>query len=79
VQAAEERIRRTYALTGVDDLTLVRHVGREMPSQRIEFAGRNWERYAAEVDVGSLDPRPLTCKATRPNSPRAFSLRDVED
>ncbi|HEX2025936.1 MAG TPA: sucrase ferredoxin [Actinomycetota bacterium] len=79
VQAAEERIRRTYGLTGVDDLTLVRHVGREQPSQRIEFSGPNWERYAAEVEVGSLDPRPLTCKALHPHSPRGFSVSDVED
>lgn len=78
VQAAEERIRRTYALTGVDDLVLVRHVGAEEAAQRIEFSGRNWERYAAEVEVGSLDPRPLTCKAERSHSPRAFSVRDVE-
>jgi hypothetical protein len=79
VQAAEEGIRRTYGLTGVDDLTLVRHVGRERPSQRIEFAGPNWERYAAEVEVGALEPRPLTCKAVHPHAPRAFSVSDVED
>jgi hypothetical protein len=77
VQAAEEQVRRTFGLTGVDDLVLVRHVGRERPSQRIEFVGRNQERYAAEVDIGALDPRPLTCKATHPHSPRAFTVRDV--
>ena len=79
VQAAEEQIRRTYGITGVDDLTLVRHVGREQPSQRIEFVGPNWERYAAEVEVGELEPRPLTCKARHPHAPRAFSVADVED
>lgn len=79
VQAAEERIRRTYGLTGVDDLTLVRHVGREQPTQRIEFSGPNWEKYAAEVEVGELAPRKLTCKATYPHAPRAFTVRDVED
>jgi len=79
VQAAEERIRRTHGLVGVDDLVLVRHVGREGRSQRIEFSGPNRERYAAKVEVGELDPRPLTCKATHPHSPRAFTVVDVED
>ena len=79
VQAAEERIRRTFGLTGVDDLLLVRHVGRERPAQRIEFRGPNWERYAAEVEVRTLEPRPLTCKAARPHAPRAYIVRDVED
>jgi hypothetical protein len=79
VQAAEERIRRTHAITGVDDLVLVRHVGGEEAAQRIEFSGRSWERYAAEVEVGSLDPRPLTCKADHPHAPRTFSVRDVEE
>jgi hypothetical protein len=79
VQAAEEQIRRTYGVTGVDDLTLVRHVGQEQSSQRIEFVGPNWERYAAEVEVGELGPRPLTCKARHAHAPRAFSVADVED
>jgi hypothetical protein len=79
VQAAEERVRRTHGLIGVDDLVLVRHVGREGPSQRIEFSGPNRERYAAEVEVGELDPRPLTCKADHPHAPRAFTVADVED
>jgi hypothetical protein len=79
VQAAEERVRRTHGLIGVDDLVLVRHVGREKRSQRIEFSGPNRERYAAEVEVGELDPRPLTCKATHPHAPRAFTVRDLED
>ncbi|MDQ4006381.1 MAG: sucrase ferredoxin [Actinomycetota bacterium] len=79
VQAAEERIRRTFGLIGVDDLVLVRHVGRERPAQRVEFRGRNWERYAAEVEVSTLEPRPLTCKVSTPHSPRAYTVRDVED
>ena len=73
VQAAEDQIRRTFGLTGVDDLLLVRHVGRERPDQRIEFRGPNWERYAAEVEVRALDPRPLTCKAARPHAPARIS------
>ncbi len=79
VQAAEERVRRTHGLTGVDDLLLVRHVGREKASQLVEFSGPNRERYAAEVSVGELEPRPLTCKARHPHAPRAFSVADVED
>lgn len=75
VQAAEEQVRRTHGLVGVDDLVLVRHVGLEEPSQRIEFSGPNRERYAAEVEVGLLDPRPLTCKATHPHPPRSFEVR----
>ena len=78
VQAAEERIRRTHGLTGVDDLMLVRHAGREQALQRVEFSGPNWERYAAEVDVGVLEPRPLTCKALLAHSPRGFVVRDAE-
>ena len=78
VQAAEERIRRTHGLNGVDDLTLVRHVGQEQRSQRVEFSGPNWERYAAEVEVGAMDARPLTCKARHPHRPRRFLVRDVE-
>jgi hypothetical protein len=77
VQAAEEEVRRRFGLTGVSDLDLVRHEARG-PVHRVEFSGVDALRYRAEVEVGRLDARPLTCKADHPHAPRAFVVREVE-
>lgn len=77
VQAAESHIRWDRGLTGVDDLELLAHV-RDGDGHRVEFSGPGGARYAVEVDVGKLDPRPLTCKAGHPHAPRAFAVRRAE-
>jgi hypothetical protein len=61
----------------VDDLEIVRHEvsGR---THRVEFAGPGGSLYAAQVEVGRLDPRPLTCKASHPHTPRHFEVRLLE-
>ena len=76
-QAAEEAIRRRHALTGVDDLKASRHT-RDGGVHLVEFDGPGGSRMRAEVRLGRLDPRLLTCKADHPHSPRSFTVRVLE-
>jgi hypothetical protein len=77
VQAAEEEVRRRHGLLGVDDLELVRHEAHGRV-HRVELSGPTGRRYLVEVEIGHLDPRPLTCKADHPHAPRAFVVREIE-
>lgn len=77
VQAAEEQVRRRYGLLGVDDIQLVGHEA-DGRIHRVELSGPGETRYVLEVEVGHLDPRPLTCKASHPHAPRAFTVREIE-
>ncbi|MGH2691174.1 MAG: hypothetical protein ACRDHM_01595, partial [Actinomycetota bacterium] len=78
VQAAEDAVRRRHGLTGLDDLEIARHQVRDGGIHGVDLQGPNGERYAVEVEVGRLDPRLLTCKATHPHAPRAFKIRSLE-
>jgi hypothetical protein len=81
VQAAEDAIRRDRAIVGVDDLELRSHRRLGGGRHRVEFEARGGARHVREVEVTELPPRPLTCKAATPGSPRGFLVRkpDMED
>ena len=78
VQAAEEHVRWNAGLTGVDDLELHEHLDRGGGRHLVEFESRAGNWFVAEVQVGKLDPRLLTCKASHPHAPRSFEVRLLE-
>jgi hypothetical protein len=77
VQAAEDAIRTRDGLVGVDDLVLTEHRANG-PVHVVGFSAADGSSRVAEVEVGRLDPRLLTCKASHPHAPRAFTVRLLE-
>jgi hypothetical protein len=78
VQAAEDALRRSYSIDGVDDLELLGHVRTGRRLHRVEF-GAGGRRHVLEVKVTDGEPRPLTCKAVRGGTPRRFVVREIAD
>jgi hypothetical protein len=77
VQAAEDAVRRERGVTGVDDLVLRSHQELGDRRHRVEFEGPLGDAHVVEVDVGDLEPRPLTCKSAHPGMPRGFTVREL--
>ena len=72
VQAAEQQVRSTRGLSGVDDLVLADHVREGGGRHRVVFQEPEGKRHAVVVREGHLEPRLLTCKAEHPHAPRSF-------
>lgn len=77
VQAAETFIRRRLGLAGLDDLRMMRRRKQGSRLHLVEFQTAPDTIHAVEVEVTSLEPRLLTCKATHPHRPRGFVLRSI--
>ncbi|HEV8683254.1 MAG TPA: sucrase ferredoxin [Actinomycetota bacterium] len=77
VQAAERELRLALGLVGVDDLVLEDHARLAGSTHRVAFRVSGGRVHILEVRESTLDPRPLTCKAAHPHSPRAFVLERI--
>jgi hypothetical protein len=77
VQAAERELRSALGLVGVDDLVLEDHARLAGSTHRVVFRVPGGDVHILEVRESALDPRPLTCKAAHPHSPRAFVLERI--
>jgi hypothetical protein len=77
VQAAEYELRVALGLLRLDDVVLEQHISAADRRHRVVFRIPNGHRRTVDVREFTLDRRPLTCKADRPHSPRAFVLEGI--
>ena len=78
VQAAEQAIRETEGLLGIDDLVLARCRSAGEDAWRVRFRGPDTIVFEVDVVAEAADePVFLTCSAAAPSRPRHFRAADI--
>jgi Sucrase/ferredoxin-like len=76
VQFAEHVVRERLGLDGIDDLSVSLHERLPEGRHRVGFRAPDGREHLVELRAVPAPPRPLTCKAAEPQSPRVFVLAD---
>lgn len=78
VQAAEVLVRTRRAISAVEGLVLEARTNHGGGESTLEFRDRLGEIHVIRLAVTRGEPRRLTCEATRPGAPRAFSVTPLD-